>query len=298
MRILSGTVAALVVAGCGVSTQEFDDRTTELRRSEDRLARALLAERQAKQSAAELQKQIEDQQARVEQLEKIMRQMGVNGGADAARVKAALQADDEARAVLKKQAAERDQLATGLQEEIAAGLVRVEERNGAVRLVLPEEGLFAAGASRIGPPGKAVVVGVARALATLPTRRLLIAGHCDDKKGLAAWPLTIERSRQLLAELAKDGIPPGRMAAAGYAEFDPIADNATDEGRARNRRMEIVLVAGPEFVPPPPPAPPAPPAPKPVATAPAPPPPTPRKPPVPPAAPRPAAIVEDDPGLM
>jgi chemotaxis protein MotB len=55
------------------------------------------------------------------------------------------------------------------------------------------------------------------------------------------WELSAARAASIVRMLAMDGVNPGRMAAVGYGEFQPVADNATEEGRARNRRVVLVV---------------------------------------------------------
>lgn len=55
------------------------------------------------------------------------------------------------------------------------------------------------------------------------------------------WELSTARAASIVRMLAMDGVQPGRLAAVGYGEFQPIADNATAEGRARNRRVVLVV---------------------------------------------------------
>ncbi|QKE63090.1 flagellar motor protein MotD [Aquipseudomonas campi] len=55
------------------------------------------------------------------------------------------------------------------------------------------------------------------------------------------WELSTARAASIVRMLAMDGVDPGRLAAVGYGEFQPVADNATAEGRARNRRVVLVI---------------------------------------------------------
>ena len=55
------------------------------------------------------------------------------------------------------------------------------------------------------------------------------------------WELSTARAASIVRMLAMDGVNPGRLAAVGYGEFQPVADNATDEGRSRNRRVVLVI---------------------------------------------------------
>jgi chemotaxis protein MotB len=55
------------------------------------------------------------------------------------------------------------------------------------------------------------------------------------------WELSTARAASIVRMLAMDGVDPGRLAAVGYGEFQPVADNATADGRARNRRVVLVI---------------------------------------------------------
>ena len=76
-----------------------------------------------------------------------------------------------------------------------------------------------------------------------------IEGHSDGVPIHTAqfpsnWELSTARATELTRLLIeKYGIPPARLSAAGYAEYHPIADNATEEGRTLNRRVDIILRA-------------------------------------------------------
>ena len=70
---------------------------------------------------------------------------------------------------------------------------------------------------------------------------LEIQGHTDNV-GAAAANLTLSRERAaaVKAALVKAGIDEGRLTTSGFGDTQPVADNSTDEGRARNRRVELV----------------------------------------------------------
>ncbi|MFH0899862.1 MAG: OmpA family protein, partial [Pseudomonadota bacterium] len=63
------------------------------------------------------------------------------------------------------------------------------------------------------------------------------------------WQLSTERALTVTEFLIGNGVSPTNLAAAGYGEHDPVADNSTDEGRQENRRIEIVLVPNIEEMP-------------------------------------------------
>jgi chemotaxis protein MotB len=114
-------------------------------------------------------------------------------------------------------------------------------------LSLAEAGSFPAGRADLTPEATDVMLTVAAALRRLPNL-IRVEGHTDDapiRTPLFAsnWELSTARATrvvQLLIE--RGGIDPGRLSAAGYAEYRPRVSNASTETRARNRRVDIVVL--------------------------------------------------------
>jgi len=122
---------------------------------------------------------------------------------------------------------------------------RVEER-GLVITVVSDRVLFAPGSSDLTGEGRAVVDALAAGLATLPNR-MTVEGHTDSRpistmRFPSNWELSAGRASTVLRALVEaHGLPAGRLNAAGYADQRPVAANETPEGRAANRRVEIVV---------------------------------------------------------
>jgi chemotaxis protein MotB len=78
----------------------------------------------------------------------------------------------------------------------------------------------------------------------MPDRLFQIAGHTDDRgKEEANWALSVERALSVVTFLIKEGgVNSKALSAGGYASFQGVADNSTDEGRQKNRRVEFLLV--------------------------------------------------------
>jgi chemotaxis protein MotB len=88
---------------------------------------------------------------------------------------------------------------------------------------------------------------VTEALMAFKDRRFLIAGHTDNvpiktRKFKNNWYLSTARAVSVLEFMIDAGFPSKGLAAAGYADKDPVGDNATPEGKELNRRIEIILV--------------------------------------------------------
>lgn len=116
-----------------------------------------------------------------------------------------------------------------------------------VNLSLENSILFQPGKARIDPRGYAVLDRISAKLKTLPNR-IRIEGHTDDvpiatELYPSNWELSVARAVNVLKFLMKAGpILPVRMSAVGYGDSRPLHSNATAQGRAGNRRVEIILV--------------------------------------------------------
>jgi OOP family OmpA-OmpF porin len=92
------------------------------------------------------------------------------------------------------------------------------------------------------PAGKAKVADAARTLKDNPSIHVEVGGHTDSI-GSDGYNqrLSERRAKTVAEELTRDGISASRLTVRGYGERKPVADNATEAGRARNRRVEIVV---------------------------------------------------------
>ena len=148
----------------------------------------------------------------------------------------------------EKEAAQFRALASKLKAMIDAGELEVVMRDGRINLKLPDNILFPSGSKRLKKGGREALAKVAEALKSVTDRDFLIAGHTDNvplKKGMRFkdnWQLSTERAVEVVRLMVKNGVPEDQLVAAGYGEHDPIAPNDTREGRAQNRRLEIVLM--------------------------------------------------------
>ena len=120
------------------------------------------------------------------------------------------------------------------------------------RFIFQSEVLFAAGQASIAEQGKQQLSQIAAALveitATIPEDIpwiLQVDGHTDDIpiSGVYAdnWDLSTERALSVVRFMAAQGVPPQRLAAAGYGEFQPVTREDTDAARQQNRRIELKL---------------------------------------------------------
>jgi chemotaxis protein MotB len=113
---------------------------------------------------------------------------------------------------------------------------------------LHEAGFFPSGSAEVRPASIPMISILAN---TLPAGPLRVEGHTDNvpihtAQFASNWELSTARSTAIARLLLEHGpIDPANLAAAGYAEFHPVASNATEDGRTQNRRVDIILLRHP-----------------------------------------------------
>jgi len=143
-----------------------------------------------------------------------------------------------------------EQLVAKMKGEIDKGQVTISELKGKLTVNMVDAILFDSGKSEIKPEGLVVLGKVIEILKTVSDKSIRIEGHTDNQPIVGAltqryqtnWELSASRAINVARYLQKQAIEPGNLSAAAFGEFKPVADNATQEGRAKNRRIEIVLV--------------------------------------------------------
>jgi len=125
----------------------------------------------------------------------------------------------------------------------------VEQKNGKVYVSMENKLLFQTGSWAVGSEGRKAVVEVGKVLGENPEITVLIEGHTDSDKFAGAmgqiennWDLSTKRATAIVNILSENkSINKKNLTAAGRGEFAPLASNETAEGKAKNRRIEIIL---------------------------------------------------------
>lgn len=131
--------------------------------------------------------------------------------------------------------------------EILKGMVRLHVDGRGLVISLGEKGVFDSGSDQLRPEGRALVDTLATSLVSLGNY-IRIEGHTDNvpihnEKFPSNWELSTSRATVVVSYLiAKFGMRPDALSAAGYAEYRPVAENDTEEGKARNRRVDIIVL--------------------------------------------------------
>jgi chemotaxis protein MotB len=141
-----------------------------------------------------------------------------------------------------KQQIEQYARAHGLGNQVEA----VTARRGLVVRLLTDRVLFDSGQAALKAQGMPLLGHVGNLLNIDKIHPILVEGHTDDVPINTAqfrsnWELSTARATEVVRYLIGRGVPDRRFGASGYADLHPIGPNATDQGRARNRRVEVVL---------------------------------------------------------
>jgi len=152
--------------------------------------------------------------------------------------------------VIDEQKHSYDNVVSELTEEIKKGEIAVRQLRDKLTLTMVEKILFDSGKADIKTNGKKVLDRVAEILKNITDKQIRIEGHTDNvpigpvlaEKFPTNWELSTSRATTVVRYLQEKGVSPAFLNAAGYSEYRPVESNETDEGKAKNRRIEIVLI--------------------------------------------------------
>lgn len=142
------------------------------------------------------------------------------------------------------------QLTQQMKGEIAKGQVTISELKGKLTMDVVDKILFASGQAEVKQEGLEVLQRVVEILKTVKDKSIRIEGHTDNVqiKGRLAkqyptnWELSAARALNVTRYLQEQGIDPVLLSATAFGEYKPVANNDTPEGRAKNRRIAIILL--------------------------------------------------------
>jgi len=142
-----------------------------------------------------------------------------------------------------------DELVQELKDDISKGDVDVTETDQGVLISVGNQILFASGRAELQAHGRQVLDRVAKVLRKASGRLIEVQGHSDNvpiSGALAArfpsnWDLSGARAATVVRTLQSAGVDPANLMLSAFAQYRPMADNATSKGRQENRRVEIWL---------------------------------------------------------
>ena len=124
--------------------------------------------------------------------------------------------------------------------------IEISVEKGVVFISISDKLLFTSGSYNVSNKAKDVLAKVAKVVNDKPDFECLVEGHTDDQAYssgvlLDNWDLSVIRATSVVRELVKNGVAANQLTAAGRGEYAPIATNDTPEGKAKNRRIEVIL---------------------------------------------------------
>ncbi len=226
------SVLTLVLSGC-VAKSTFEEQVALNQQLTDQLATTEAEKLALEENLASSQKTIESLDLHTRNL--------------AAEVEQERLAREAAMA---KMQSSYSQLQQQMQQEIERGEITISELEGRLTVNMVDSILFPSGSAKIKKEGLEVLKRVADIVKGIDDKDIEVEGHTDNipissriKDHFPSnWELSTARAVTVVRFLEEQGIDAERLTAVGHGEFRPIADNATREGRAQNRRIQIVLV--------------------------------------------------------
>lgn len=168
----------------------------------------------------------------------------------------AVQLEEQKKKVVQVEAVKEEtsktyaQMIEKMKSEIAEGQVTITELKGRLTVNMVDAILFDSGKADIKPEGRQVLQKVVEVIGQVEDKAIRVEGHTDNVKISPAlarafasnWELSAARAVNVTRYLQRLGVDPTLLSAAAYGEYRPVSENETPEGRAKNRRIEIVLV--------------------------------------------------------
>lgn len=250
VRFFIGLSIALLIAGCGIPEEQYNAKVKEAAKLKKDLDSATAANKKLEEQLFEMRAENQTLAARLLELgddvEKLL-------GEKSALSSDLQQTRDREMRLRREQEAQRARMAKYRQviekfkSLITSGKLKIRIVNGQLVVELSSSILFESGRAVLSEEGEAALAELASILATIKGRSFQVAGHTDNvpiksKKFPSNWELSTERAVQVVRFLQETGVNPDHLSAAGYAEYQPATSNDTKEGKANNRRIEIVLM--------------------------------------------------------
>ena len=223
---------AMLVAACGVPQEKYDADIAalneEIARAQDELANANAELSGLRSEKGNLETQLANLRKEIERLT----------GESSANAKLAEQA--------KKRLETFKKMLESFRSLVDSGKLKIKIVNNKMIVEMASAILFDSGSAQLSEEGEAALTEVASILADIEGRNFQVAGHTDNipiknRRFKSNWDLSSARAISVVKHLVENGVPASSISGAGYADTQPAASNDTEEGRAQNRRIEIVL---------------------------------------------------------
>lgn len=227
-----GVLSVALLAGCGVPQEKYD---ADMKALQDQIAQSQDQLANANAELAGLRSEKGNLEAQLDQLQKDIDRLSGESSANAKLAAAAKKRLDTFQKMLER-----------FRSMVESGKLKIKIVNNKMVVEMASAILFPSGSDKLSDEGVEALTQVAGILAEIKDRTFQVAGHTDNvpiknRHFKSNWDLSSARAVSVVKHLVENGVPQGNISAAGYGETQPVGDNATEEGKAQNRRIEIVL---------------------------------------------------------
>ncbi len=245
---------ALSVVACGIPKEQYDKDLADLnasmgKKAADDLgsAKAACDQNLADRDAAYATAKADAARKAADDLATVKKALDdcTNKGGDSSKKLATCSIErDDAKQRLQRVESSINKVRDALSAMSAAGKLQVKVQRGFLVIALQGDILFDSGKSDLKADAKPVLLELANVLKALPDRLFQVAGHTDNAGAEDLnWNLSMQRALTVVRFLIKDGGVDGKnLSAGGYAMYQSVADNSTDDGKKGNRRVEFLLI--------------------------------------------------------
>ncbi len=237
------------ISGC-VTTSTYEKKVTEANNQAKELASLQQKYNNMKADRDQLKEAFANATSDQSKTMTEMRQKNANLEAENTKLKENLSELKKKEEEVQTESNTYKQLMQEMKGEIAKGQVTISELKGKLTLDVVDKILFASGHAEVTEEGLAVLNRVIEILKNVTDKAIRIEGHTDNvrikgmlvKKYPSNWELSAARAINVTKYLQKQGIDPALLSATAFGEYKPVVGNDTSEGRAKNRRIAIILM--------------------------------------------------------
>jgi chemotaxis protein MotB len=228
--ISAATVVVLSSCGANKKLESANAQITQLQANNSMLQKNLDASKQ----------QVTDLTSNNASLTQQLGSCRQNADANSRKLRAVQSAFQEERDKMQKI---KEKLDAALADFESKG-VQVYSKDGILHVEMADNLLYKSGSAALSKDGKEALQHLAEVLNGYPNLAVIVLGNTDSvlfKKGSDNWSLSTERANGVVRVLRDANVDPARLTSAGKGRYNPVADNSTAEGRAKNRRTDIIL---------------------------------------------------------
>jgi chemotaxis protein MotB len=227
-----GLISAALLLGCGIPQEKYD---ADMKALQDQITQAQDQLANANAELTSLKSEKGSLEAQLDQLQKDMERLSGESSANAKLAAAAKKRLDDFQKMLAR-----------FKSMVESGKLKIKIVNNKMVVEMASAILFPVGSADLSDEGKEALTQVAGILKDISDRAFQVAGHTDNmpiknRHFKSNWELSTARAVSVVKHLIENGVSAGNLSAAGYAETQPAASNDTEDGKAQNRRIEIVL---------------------------------------------------------